>query len=101
MTKISDYNARAVGLPWCREEDYAAFLAICEDANSLPSTWEKFIKASEKAEQAWKAQGYIVERAYIDPETFPDWCRTHGVGVNSQGRMRFAAAAEKHGRNQS
>jgi hypothetical protein len=102
MTTIYDYHPRAAGLPWVRKEDYAAFLRICEDAHGLPTTWEKFIEFSEKAEKGFQTDGMIVERVYIDPETFPDWCRRNGVGVNSQGRMRFAgmAVAEKYGRNQ-
>ena len=103
MTKVSDYNARAVGVPWCRKEDYAAFLLICEDASGLPTTWEEFVKFSQEAENSYKAEGYIVERAYINPETFPEWCRHQGMGVNSKARMRFAAlvVAEKYGGNQS
>jgi hypothetical protein len=103
MTTIRDYNVRAVGIPWVRKEDYPAFLAVMEDANGLPATWEAFIKFSEESENGWKAQGYIVERAYIDPDTFPDWCASNGTGIDSNGRMKFAAniANEKHGRNQS
>ncbi len=101
MTRIRDYGPRAVGLPWVRKEDYAAFLAICEDAYGFPATWEEFVQFSEEAERSYKANGLIVERAYIDPETFPDWCARNGERVNSHGRMRFAAsiAAEKHGRD--
>jgi hypothetical protein len=90
-----------VGLPWVRKEDYAAFFHI-EDTHGLPTTWEKLIEFSEEAENGFQSDGMIVERVYIDPETFPDWGRRNGVGVNSQGRMRFAgmAVAEKYGRNQ-
>jgi hypothetical protein len=103
MTKLSDYKARAVGIAWARKEDYPALLSIFEDADDLPPTWERFIERAEKMEQSYKDQGYIVERVYMDPETFSDWCHTHGVGINSQGRMRFAAVAvaEKYGKNQS
>jgi hypothetical protein len=103
MTTIRDYNARTAGLPWVRKEDYAAFLAIMEDADGLPATWEKFAQLSEEGERAMKADGLIVERANIDPETFPYWCAAHGYGVNSQGRMAFAAefVGKKYGTNQS
>ena len=103
MTTLKDYHARAVGLPWCREEDYPSLLVVCEDSDGLPRTWKRFLEFSEEAERQFKADGYIVERAYIDPEAFPDWCRSNGVRANSNGRMRFAAVftAQKHGRNQS
>ena len=101
MTKISDYNPRAVGIVWVREEDYAAFLAVMEDANGLPPDWQTFIKFSEEAENSRKAEGHTVERAYIDPNTFPDWCARNDYRVNSNGRMAFAAsvAFEKHRSN--
>jgi hypothetical protein len=103
IVKLEDCYARAVGLPWCRKEDYSAFLAMSEDASELPKTWEQFVKFSEEVESNFLVQGYIVERAYIDPETFPGWCILNGKRVNSKGRMKFAAmfAAQKHGRNQS
>ncbi len=101
MVKVSDYNARAVGFPWVRKEDYVAFLAICEDADGLPAGWEQFTKFTEEAESRVKAKGYAVVRAYIDPETFSVWCAKNGARVNSEGRMKFAAsvAAEQYGRD--
>jgi len=85
-----------------RKEDYAAFLAICEDAAGFPATWEQFARLTEEAERRYEADGTIIERAYIDPETFPDWCAAHGARVNSQGRMKFAACAvRKYCTNQS
>jgi hypothetical protein len=40
---------------------------------------------------------------YIDPDTFPEWCREEGVGVNREGRGKFAGdvVEKKYGRNQS
>jgi hypothetical protein len=101
-TTTRDFNARAVGVPWVREEDYPAFLAICEDADRLPPTWQRFAQFSEQAEQRYRANGYLVVRAYIDPETFPDWCAQRDTGINSQARMRFAASiADEQSRNRS
>ena len=99
MTTIKNYNARAVGVPWVRKEDYEAFLAICEDADMLPETWEKFAYYTEMGENKFRTQGYLVVRANIDPNTFPDWCKCNGVRVDTQGRQKFAAAvaAETHG----
>jgi len=103
MTTIKDFNVRAVGVPWVRKDDYEAFLLVSEDADQLPETWEKFTQYTKMFENKWKADGYIVERTYIDPETFPDWCAKNGVRVNTEGRKKFAAVvvAEKYGRNVS
>lgn len=89
-----------VGLAWCREEDYDAFVAIFEDANSLPRAWDKFIKPYEQAEKDFQAKGQTVKRIYINPRTFPDWCARKGYRVNAKARERFAAEiAVKEQRN--
>jgi hypothetical protein len=96
VTTVRDCSARAVGILRVREQDYPDFLSICEDADWLPATWQRFAEFTEKAERSDKAQGYIVERAYIDPLTFPDWCRSQGLRVNAHARRTFAASiAEK------
>lgn len=80
-----------IGLPWCREEDYDAFVPIFEDANNLPKTWKHFIAPSERAEQEFQAAGQAVKRIYINPRTFPDWCKRKGYLVNAKARHKFAA----------
>jgi hypothetical protein len=57
-----------------RKEDYPALLTIFEDGRKMPRTWEEWLKQAEKAEQKMEIQGYMTERVYIDPDTFPDWC---------------------------
>ena len=70
MPDISDYHARAAGIAWIRKEDYAACRAVFEDGDEFFPTWEQWEQSAKKSEQEIKAQGYIVERAYIDPDTF-------------------------------
>ena len=103
LTKLSDYHARAVGIAWFRKEDYAALIRVFEDGNKFTRTWEQWLKGAEKDEARFKADGYVVERVYIDPDTFPDWCHKAGVRADRQGRLKFAGefVAKKYGRNQS
>jgi hypothetical protein len=95
-------QVRAVGILWFRQEDYPALRAIMEDADQMHDTWEEWRKAAEESERHVKAQGHLTERIYIDPETFPDWCADHRLGLNQEARQRFAGSmiAQKH-RNQS
>ena len=96
------HDVRAVGIPWIRKEDYAALRSIFKDGNKMPATWEKWLKRSEQSEQRLQADGYIVERVYIDPDTFPDWCAREGVTVDRQGRNKFVATTvSRKYRNQS
>jgi len=100
---IGGFAPRAIGVPWVRKEDWAAFVAIMKDGDDSPISWEVFNQRSEDFERQRTAEGHTVVRAYIDPETFPRWCAEHGHQVDSKGRAAFAAhvAAEKHGRNDS
>ena len=54
-------------------------------------TWKEWLKDIEQTEKRIQAQGQHTERVYIDPDTFPEWCRREGVGVNSEGRHWFVA----------
>ena len=91
-----------VGVTWFREEDYPALLRIFDDADKMPRSWKEWLKGAEEMEQSAKSSGYTVERVYIDPDTFPEWCGATGVSVDRNGRHRFNAAtvALKY-RNQS
>ncbi|MDE2283080.1 MAG: hypothetical protein KGK33_00500 [Hyphomicrobiales bacterium] len=102
MTTIRDYNARAVGIAWFREEDYPAAQTLFESTNYLPP-WEEWLQRAQELEQRFKGEGYIVERVYIDLDTFPDWCAQNGKRIDAQARVDFAAetVAKKYGRNQS
>src|SRR5437764_1121087 len=88
-----DFWFSDIGIPWCREEDYGAFVAIFEDAKDLPTTWDDFADLMKRAEQDWEAKGRNVQRVYIDPRTFPAWCKNKGYRVDAKARVRFAFEA--------
>jgi len=56
----------------------------------MPSKWEDWLKAAEKMEKEVLQAGNVVERIYIDPNTFPDWCRANGVGRAGPGNLHSA-----------
>ena len=68
---IGGFAPRAIGVPWVRKEDWAAFVAIMKDGDDSPISWEVFNQRSEDFERQRTAEGHTVVRAYIDPETFP------------------------------
>ena len=98
MAKIGGYEIRVAGLWWCRQEDYSALLDIFEDSDGLPRTWEEWLQRSEIAERRFQDDGHIVERVYLDVDTFGSWCRQKGKRINSQARIEYASwvAAQKH-----
>lgn len=85
-------NIRVIGLVWYRQENYAAILQIMTDAANLPATYTDWLKHAEQTEQRLKSQGHITVKAYIDPATFPGWCRTRGLNIDAKARMDYANA---------
>ena len=95
MTNPEDRPPPAVGAYWINEEDYPALLRIFTDGNRMPRTWKEWLKIAEEMERGLKAYGHVVLRVRIDPNTFPDWCATHGTSPGGEGRKKFVAAAVK------
>lgn len=83
-------NSDPVILPDCREEDYEALRRQLNDTSNLPRTWEEFRDALEFREKEVRAQGSIVERVYIDPKAFGEWCEATSRSSNHTGMYQFA-----------
>lgn len=81
---------RALGMVWYRAEDYGAIKRIMADRHTLPSSYHIWLMKAETGEKKYRREGYIVIRAYIDPETFPDWCRSRGLDIDSKARTEYA-----------
>ena len=82
---------RAVGISWFLEEDYSLALKIMLDAHVLPRTYDTWRKKAESQEREWKAKGFLVIRAIIDPEKFPTWCAKAGLNIDAKARTAFAS----------
>ena len=81
---------RAIGIPWYRAEDYDACRLIMADRNQLPVALHIWRLAAEQLEKRQRRLGQTIVRAFIDPETFPDWCRAAGLDVDGQCRLAWA-----------
>lgn len=79
-----------IGMVWYKPEHYGAILGIMTDSNHLPRTFHEWRMKAETGEKQRRRAGQIVVRAFIDPETFPDWCRAKGLNVDAQARVAFA-----------
>ena len=97
-----EQKVRATGIAWYRQEDYAKIKRIMIDHRKLPDTYKKWSKSANAGVEKLRAEGHIVEKVNIDPETFPSWCIANGMEVDANARMRFASdfVARKY-RNQS
>ena len=81
---------RAAGIAWYRQQDYAKIRKIMADPRNFPETYKQWLKCAKKASDKLIAEGYTVEKAYIDPATFLGWCNIRSLDVDAKARARFA-----------
>jgi hypothetical protein len=88
-----------VGIAWYRRADYDRLMSIFPDREELPDTFEDWLSDAQRTYNELLLNGIIVEKAFLDPETFPKWCRANGMKMDTDGRLRYATeyAASKHG----
>lgn len=80
-----------IGMAWYQSEHYGAIRRIMSDSHKLPATFHEWRMQADIREKQERRLGKIVVRANIDPETFPDWCRSRGLNIDAQARMQYAA----------
>jgi hypothetical protein len=85
----------AVGAFWIEQADYPAALAMFDDGDTFPSSWQEWLKMAKEMKKGLEAYGHPVMKVRIDPATFPAWCAAHGTTPGRQGRKAFVAAAVK------
>jgi hypothetical protein len=83
----------AVGIPWFRSEDWKALKLMFSDADQLHDHHKDWLRDAKKIEKRLQKQGFIVERALIDPNTFPAWCALRGMSLDAKARSAFASEA--------
>lgn len=92
-------RVQKIGFAWFDRENYDELKALFTDGDSLPDTFDQWQTLAERGVDQLRREGKIVIKAYLDPKTFPEWCRSRGLDINSAARRKFAAefAAFGHG----
>ena len=93
-----DLQPHVIGMVWYRQEEYARFRKLFSDGRKLPPTHKQWLKQANKTFEEFAVRGYLVEKVYLDLDTFPDWCRRRGLDIDAKARTRFAneAVARKY-----
>jgi hypothetical protein len=89
MEKLS--GVQIIGMVWYKPEEYDACLAIMEDRKKLHTSYHLWRMAAETGEKRFRREGKTVIRAFIDPKTFPEWCRNRSLHIDAHARNQFAA----------
>ena len=75
---------------WYREEDWDTLKTLFADSHLLPSTYADWLGRAEEMKTRVQADGDIVIKVYIDPETFPAWCAQKGLPMDAEARSQLA-----------
>lgn len=86
------------GIAWYRREDYDRLKEMFKDGDKLAATFDRWLAQAQSIYDRLTAEGNVVVKAEISPETFPGWCRAHGMEMDAKARMAYGneCAAEKH-----
>ena len=77
------------GIAWYRPEDYARLMAMFTGDARLPDRFEEWLQKANEVCEALTQQGIRFVKAYIDPDTFPEWYQAREPDMNTQVRLRF------------
>jgi hypothetical protein len=75
---------------WYREEDWDTLKTLFADAHLLPKTYADWLARAEDMKARVQADGDIVIKVFIDPETFPAWCTKKGLPMDAEARSQLA-----------
>lgn len=75
---------------WYKEEHWEQLKSLFADGELLPKNYQDWLARAEKMKVDAEAAGDAVIKVYIDPETFPEWCESKGLPMNSEARSQLA-----------
>jgi hypothetical protein len=75
---------------WYKEAHYRQLLALFDDTHLLPGTYREWLDRAETKKKEIEEGGDRVIKVFIDPETFPEWCRKRGCKLDAEARSQLA-----------
>lgn len=75
---------------WYKEEHWETLKAMFIDGDMLPLSYSDWKTRAEAMKTEAEAAGDAVIKVYIDPETFPEWCKAKELPMNSEARAQLA-----------
>jgi len=83
-------QVQAMGFVWYRKEDFQRCKAMFVDGSKIADTYDEWLAAAQSGYDKLARQGVRLVKAYIDPDTFPEWCRAHNETLDAKGRTAYA-----------
>lgn len=83
-------NASIQAMVWYKEEDWDTLLDLFVDTELLPQNYHDWSERAESKKIEVEAAGHQVIKVFIDPVTFPGWCKEKKMEMNSEARAQLA-----------
>jgi len=93
MTEQNNSDNQAPGIQamvWYKEEDWDTLMELFPDSHRLPPSYEDWKGRADEMKIKAEESGDVVIKVFIDPETFPAWCKEQGKEMNSESRAELA-----------
>lgn len=87
----SKSQARGIGIPWYRRDNYRRIREVMADRDILPPTFDKWLGLAETAERRLRKEGHLVFRAPLDADEFVKWCRIKGCATDASARAAWGS----------
>ncbi len=77
-------------LVWYKEEDWQQLRELFSDSHLLPVKYADWLARAEANEKSVRESGDIVIKVFIDPVTFPAWCKKKKRKLDAESRTLLA-----------
>lgn len=85
-----DHQPSVQAMVWYKKEHWDTLREMFADGDMLPKSYQDWEQRAEKMKADAQQAGDAVIKVYIDPETFPQWCKEKGLEMNSEARSQLA-----------
>ncbi|HIP83792.1 MAG TPA: hypothetical protein EYH19_09575 [Desulfocapsa sulfexigens] len=75
---------------WYKEEHWDTLIKLFADSHLLPKSYSDWLLKAEEMVKKVEASGDLVMKVFIDPETFPAWCKEKGKEMDMHARTELA-----------
>jgi len=77
---------------WYRREDYDRILAIMDDAEEFPSSFEEWEDTARRQIDGMRSHGAVIQQIFLDPNQFLAFCEKKGLAKDGTARAEYAAS---------
>lgn len=85
-----EHQPTVQAMVWYKKEHWDTLKQIFSDADRLPRTYDDWLARAEEMKSQIQAQGDVVLKVFIDPDTFPEWCEKKGIEMDAEARSQLA-----------